>query len=175
MSAKRKPRRARVKPKPTIFARFSLPQKRTVADAGIGFLVACLLLLGGLGAYKYEHREATPEPAAAGALRVVVVYESAELPKLPPDQLNCLYSLRVREYLDSHCAKGPDGKTPEFRIYDKDSDPSKDSPAMAQLFGRQRKSLPWIVVAKGNRIVAEAPLPGDTEAMLKLLRKYGGE
>lgn len=109
-------------------------------------------------------------PGPVAGLRVLVVYESAELSKLSKGQLAGLTGAAVRQYLTAHCAKGSDGKTPEFRFFDKDTDLSAESPAWRELMARPRPSVPWLVVQNGAK-VAESPLPDD---LLAALQKIGG-
>ena len=51
-------------------------------------------------------------------LRVLMVYESSA--PLPLGQGPVLTGKAVRDYLETHCAVGADGKTREYRIWDKD-------------------------------------------------------
>jgi hypothetical protein len=115
-----------------------------------------------------------PPPIPGNGLRVLVVYESADLARYPPGQLAVLYAKAVRDYLNTHCPPGPDGRTREWRIYDQDTDTSGESKTWQDAMRRPRASLPWIVVSNG-RTGYEGPLPASVADTLALLRKYGGE
>ena len=115
-----------------------------------------------------------PAPIPVDGFRVLVVYESAELPKLPPQQQAVLYARSVRDYRDAKCAVGPDGKTREWRMWDKDSDASGEAKHWQDALKRERKSVPWIIVSTGKGGY-EGPLPASVAETLALLKKHGGE
>ncbi len=116
-----------------------------------------------------------PTPIPDTGFRVLMVYESAEKSKYTAGQLAALDGQAVRDYLDTHCVKGPDGKTPERRIWDKDitrEQAAADSKLWADALERTRgKPLPWLVISTG-KTGYEGPLPEDA---LALLKKYGGD
>jgi hypothetical protein len=112
-----------------------------------------------------------PAPIPEAGLRVLIVYESAELSKLPPAQTNCLYAKNVRDFLNANCATGADGKTREWRIWDKDVDAAQESAVWQSAMKRPRASVPWVLVSNG-KTGYEGPLPADPEALLTLLKKY---
>lgn len=114
-----------------------------------------------------------PAPIPGDGLRVLIVYESADLSKLPPAQLNVLYAKSVRDYLDSHCVKGPDGKTPEYRIWDQNVPTANEAKTWQDAMKRSRSGLPWLIVSNG-KTGFEGPLPPNTDAMLRTLQTYGG-
>jgi hypothetical protein len=114
-------------------------------------------------------------PGPVAGMHVLLTYETAELSKLPPAQLDVLYATAVRAYLDARTAPSPDGKAHEWRMWDKDVDPTNDEPVWKTLLARPHATLPWLVVAGGDGKVAfEGPLPADVDATLALLKKYGG-
>jgi hypothetical protein len=115
----------------------------------------------------------TPSPIPGDGLRVLIVYESAELSKLPPAQATVLYSPEVRGYLDTHCAKGPDGKTPEWRVWDQNVPTGAEAKAWQDAMARKRDRLPWLVVGNG-KAGFEGPLPATVDETLMLLKLYGG-
>lgn len=114
-----------------------------------------------------------PAPIPGDGLRVLIVYESADLAKYPSAQNAILTALPIREYLNAKCPKGPDGKTTEFRIWDKDVDGYSDSPLWGDALKRPRASTPWIVISNG-KTGFEGPLPATVADTLALLKKYGG-
>lgn len=120
------------------------------------------------------------EPAG---LRVLIIEESSERPKLTSQQRLILLSKTVREYLDAKTVKGKGpGGVPwsEWRIYDKDQDVSQDSEHFKRAMGRDRKDkdgqpgkLPWLLI--GNGVSGyDGPLPANVADTMTLLRKHGG-
>jgi hypothetical protein len=115
-----------------------------------------------------------PSPPLPGdGLRVLIVYETAELSKLPAGQATVLYSGEVRGYLDTHCTKGPDGKTAEWRIWDQNVPTGGEAKFWQDAMARKRDRLPWLVVANGKASF-EGPLPATVGETLNLLKQYGG-
>lgn len=116
---------------------------------------------------------AEPAPIPEKGFRVLIVYETADLAKLPASQAAALTSSEVRNYLNSACVVGADGKTKEWRILDKDANLSNESQLWQAAMKRDRKSLPWIVISDGTTGF-EGPLPQNTADVLSLLKKRGG-
>lgn len=115
-------------------------------------------------------------PIAGEGLRMLIVRESADLSSLPSGQVQAMTSADVRAYLQKTCPKGPDGRTPEFRVYDKDQDLAGESATWRAAFARATKKMskvPWIAVSNGHDGF-EGPLPESADALLALLKKYGG-
>lgn len=115
-----------------------------------------------------------PSPIADKGLRVLIVWETSTQPSMPDTQRDILFATAagsVREYLATHCVKV--GTTPEFRILDKDQPDglARESAAWQALWKRERKSLPWIVIANGVTGF-EGPLPPTSAEVLALLAKY---
>jgi len=115
-----------------------------------------------------------PAPIPDAGFRVLMIYETAEVQSLPPAQSSVLFSKQVRDYLDKKCATGRDGKTKEWRIWDKDIDTAGESKAWQAAMSRKRESVPWIVISNGSTGY-EGPLPANVADALSLLKKYGGE
>ena len=118
-----------------------------------------------------------PAPIPAPGLRVLIVYETADLAKLTAGQRAILYSAKVRAHLDSVCVKGPDARTAEWRLWDQNVDASGESVLWQNAMKRARASLPWVVISNPGKGGYEGPLPDGTEAFLTLVKKYesGGE
>lgn len=113
----------------------------------------------------------SPAPIPVDGFRVLMVYESSDLSKLPPGQLSILYGQQVRDYMTSKAAMGPDGKTKEWRILDADT--IGDSPLWQAAMKRPRASLPWVVISDGHKGF-EGPLPKTEAEMMTLLKSIGG-
>lgn len=114
-----------------------------------------------------------PAPIAGDGLRVLIVYESGDLAHLPPARLAIIYDAGVRAYLNQKCPAGPDGKTKEWRIYDRDVDLSGESKTWQDAMRRPRTSVPWLVVSDGKS-GWEGPLPENAEKTLEILKRFGG-
>jgi hypothetical protein len=114
---------------------------------------------------------APPAPISAPGLRVLIVYEAADLGKYPATQVSILSDGSLRAYLLDHCPKGADGKTAEFRIWDKDVDASGDAKLWQDALKLPRERTPWIVVSNGVT-GTQQPLPDNVADTLKLIQKF---
>lgn len=118
----------------------------------------------------------SPAPIPAVGLHVLIVYESADLGKMSAAQQAILYAQSIREYLNTKCPAGPDGKTKEWRIWDKDVATDGESKLWQEAMKRPRSATPWIIVSnldKGGGF--EGPLPTNVADALTLLKKFGGD
>lgn len=111
-----------------------------------------------------------PAVPKASKLKVLIIEETGDRTKLPKTQLNVLFSKTLRDYLDTVTPVGSDGKTHEWRIWDKDSDASSE-PAFWQGAMKLAGSTPWIVVgdADTDKVLLSQKLPltvADTQALL---------
>lgn len=113
----------------------------------------------------------TPQP---GQLKVVIVEETAARNNLPPKQVLVFTSADIRAYALKACSKAADGKTADFRIYDKDVSVAQEPQWVQAAWKEPRQSLPWIVLSNGVTGFS-GPLPQTAEETLSLLKKYGGE
>lgn len=121
-----------------------------------------------------------PEPQPSpGKLSVLIMEDTSQRTKLPASQQAALFSKNVRDYLDSHCKIGPDGKTPEWRLFsaDPNADFSKESVkwqgAVAQFRAYGPVPLPYMMISNGVTGTA-GPFPMTEAETLALLRKWGG-
>lgn len=112
-----------------------------------------------------------PAPLPDPGFRVLIVVESKNKNDLPSAQLQAIYSKDVASYLDAHTIKVDN--QPEWRILDPDTDMSKATQVWKDAMARPRTSLPWILVTNGKDGF-EGPLPPNKDALLKLLKEYGG-
>lgn len=120
-----------------------------------------------------------PEPAP---LWVVIVRDGASLSKLPQSQLTALNGAALRDYCKTHCRPGADGKTPDFRIYEPDTDVSHQSPAIQKAYktaveemtkADPTRTTPWLTLSNGKTGYS-GPLPTDEASILAKLKTYGG-
>ena len=118
----------------------------------------------------------TPDPAPipTAGFRFLIVEETAERSKLPADQREIIGSTVLRLALNAACAKGPDGKSPEWRIIDKDAPMAAESKVWQDAMARPRKSLPWLIVSNGTTGF-EGPLPATVNEVLAIVEKYKGK
>jgi hypothetical protein len=107
-------------------------------------------------------------PVLKPEFRCLILEESEDRTKLPPEQLNILISGTVRDYLDANCVKGKDNQ-PEYRIYDKDAklagvwaDAVKANPPSA---------YPWLYASNGAKGYA-GPLPKTVDEFLAKIKPY---
>lgn len=112
-------------------------------------------------------------PISGDGFRVLVVLESSDRAKLPSSQVTTLTAAEVVNYLNSKCVMGPDGKTREWRVWDKDVPTTAVAKHWADAMKRPRTSLPWVMISTG-KTGYEGPLPATAAEFLTLLKKYGG-
>lgn len=118
---------------------------------------------------------APPAPIAGDGFKVLIVYETGAAGQIPYTQQLVIFDQGVRKYLDTHCVKGEDGKTPERRIWDSHvTGLENETKTWQDAFARKRSSSPWIVISNGKTGI-EAPLPNNAADTLALLKKYGGD
>lgn len=141
-------------------------------------LTAGLLLLLALSGCFKAPRNDTVTPG--NGLVVVIVQDETRAEPLTSGQLTAMGAASVQEYLDAKCAKGADGKTPEFKQYKKGTDVSLQSPEVqkvhrevVQKMEKSGSKDPHIGIKAGRR-TAVGPVPEGEANMLTLLKKYGG-
>lgn len=113
----------------------------------------------------------TPAPIPVAGLRVLIVYESADVGKLSAGQRAIIFGKSVRDALDAKCVIGPDGKTREWRIFDKDVDATADSKLWADAMKRNRTAYPWLIISNGTT-GWEGPLPATAGEFMNLVERY---
>lgn len=116
----------------------------------------------------------TPAPIPLPGLRVMMVYESQDLPRLSEAAKSAMFSAAVRSYLDSHCVRDPGNQLPQRVWIDQHATFGPDAQVWKTALARGQKSLPWIVISTGTTGY-EGPAPATEAEMLALLKKYGGE
>jgi len=114
-----------------------------------------------------------PAPIPGDSNRVLIVYESSDLSKLPASQSVLMSSANVREYLTRKCSKGATG-TPEFRIWDKDTDTSNVGQVWKDAMALPRNAVPWLIVSNGKSGYS-GPLPVNEVELLTKLKQYLGD
>ena len=110
-------------------------------------------------------------PIPYTGLRVLIIYESDDLSKYPPEQTSILYDGSFRKYLDSVTVLGSDGKTHEWRCWDKDISLHDVADLWKNAMSRPHPNLPWIVISNGATGF-EGPLPLNTAETIELVQRY---
>lgn len=115
-----------------------------------------------------------PAPIPAKGLHVMIVLDTADISGLPEAQAQALTATSIRQYLNATCPVGPDGKTHEWRIWDRSVDATNESKLWQDAFKlADSKKLPCVIVSNGTTGEV-VDLPKDTDGLLTLLKKYGG-
>lgn len=110
-------------------------------------------------------------PIKAPGFRVLIVYETAQLSKLPAKQLLIIESQTVRSYLKKKCVTDKDNPQGAYRMWDPDVALDGVPKDWSDALKRPRKSLPWLIVSNGVT-GWEGPLPADTDAAMAIFQKY---
>jgi len=113
----------------------------------------------------------TPAPIPLAGLRVLIVYESRDATTLPAGQQGLLFGKAFRDLLNASCVTGSDGKTKEWRIWDKDVALDGAEAHWATAMKRTRTSVPWILISNG-KTGYEGPLPASVDEATTLIKKY---
>jgi hypothetical protein len=103
------------------------------------------------------------------------VYESKDQTKLKPGHRAAIFGKTFRDFLNSKCVVGADGKTKEWKIWDADVDTAGAEPHWQAAMKRKRDSLPWLVISNHPKGGWEGPLPDNVEDATKLVEKYAGK
>lgn len=100
-----------------------------------------------------------------------MLYESSRLSIYPPSQVKALFDNNLRVYLDSVTTLGPDLKTHEYRIWDKNIVLTNESVIWKNVMARPHPTMPWIVISNGITGY-EGPLPKNTDDTIALIKHY---
>lgn len=115
-----------------------------------------------------------PQPAppiAGGGNRVLIVFESGDLPTYPSGQVAAMQGAELSDYLRAKTARDAENPQGAFRIWDKDV---TTKTAWKDVLARPRASHPWVVISNG-KTGFEGPLPKTGPEIMALLKKYFGE
>lgn len=115
----------------------------------------------------------TPAPIPVAGFRVLILYESADLTKLPKDQHNALYSKTVQDFMTLACVK--ENGVAAWNIWDHDVDTSKAAKHWQDAVKRAKShkdyKTPWIMISDG-KTGFEGPFPKNIDDTMTLLKKY---
>ena len=109
-------------------------------------------------------------PQPVGDLRVLIVFERADLAKYSREVQRILTGDKVADTLRAKCGKDDftgDGKA--YNIWDKDTQ-AKDAPKFwRDALARPRAGVPWIHIFRGDTPVVEKTLPETEAAVIQLI------
>ena len=104
-------------------------------------------------------------PIDLPGLRVLFIYESADISRMSIEQQSILRSRRMARFLDENCVA--DG----WRVLDKDTKYTNPDHHWAKALGRDRDTIPWLVISNGTTGF-EGPLPASVDETISLIEKY---
>ena len=114
-------------------------------------------------------QQQTRVPIPHLGFRVLIVYHTSELSKLPKTQRAVFVSKELHQYLSQRCVGGKAG----YKFLDPSGDLESESALWQDAMDRPREVVPWLIISTGVDGY-EGPLPATPTEMLKLVRKYGG-
>jgi len=130
-------------------------------------ILSAMVLLGGCGISLVDV-VVIPDVAPITDLgnRCLIVYESADVAKMPATQQVIITGSRLRKYLDMACIK--DG----WRIIDADTEfTGGDDVIWIEAMRLPRDGGPWLICSTGKKGFS-GPLPGDIDSVIDLLATY---
>lgn len=121
----------------------------------------------------------TPTVVTPTGFRVIIVFDP--MANNTRDQLNTIYSTTMRDYLNSHCVKGADGR-PEWRMWAPSLEVgTKESPTMVALWNATKSQMGPLLVGSSPQLVISVngaakvyPLPATEADTLSFLKQQGG-
>lgn len=113
----------------------------------------------------------TPPPIDGPGLRMMIVYETGNLPLYPSAQRSAMFSQKVRDYLRPKLYKD-DNTYPALWTVDKDSPPLRVPDWVKTTLDKYKgQTLPYLIVSNGKTGYT-GPVPENTDKLLELLKKY---
>lgn len=121
----------------------------------------------------------TPTVVTPTGFRVIIVFDP--MANNTRDQLNTIYSTTMRDYLNSHCVKGADGR-PEWRMWAPSLEVgTKESPTMVALWNATKSQMGLLLVGSSPQLVISVngaakvyPLPATEADTISFLKQQGG-
>lgn len=121
-------------------------------------------------------------PIPEQGLRVLFVYETKDLSRLPSAQVQMLTAKKVLDYMDAKCVKaaGDIGYLKADPNANYSALPKVWVDAMDRVLGKKPNgegkatSFPWLLISNGKDGY-EGKWPDNADELLALLKKYGGE
>lgn len=106
-------------------------------------------------------------PIAGDGLRVLIIYNSKAEDKLTKGQQDVIFGSKFRTYINSAVVMGPDGKTPERRIWPEDIQAGDEDKKWINALKRPRTASPWLIVSNG-KTGYEGPLVDEDSTVKKI-------
>lgn len=116
-----------------------------------------------------DDEDAAPFPSTGMA--VLITYESSRLNELTAGQRAIIFGGPTRRLLDAKTAMGPDGRTPEYRIWDDETDASAEREVWQKAMAVPRQSDLWLAISNGRGKGFSGPLPADPAAFADILNR----
>ena len=115
----------------------------------------------------------TPSDEKVDNLSVLIIYESADLPKYTISQRSVIQSSDLQTYMNKTLPRDTNNQ-PLWRILDKDvTFPVTCDTTFCKWMGTLDKTkLPMLVLGNKDKIVFQGPLPEDTELVKALIAKH---
>jgi hypothetical protein len=96
---------------------------------------------------------------------------AAKRVKLPRERLNIYWDPQLIQYLDTHCAKDPNGIS-GWVMADVNDDLSNKEKWWQDAAKRPRTDDNWMIVSNPGKGSWEGPLPANIQATLDIIKKY---
>jgi hypothetical protein len=114
-----------------------------------------------------------PSDEKVDNLSVLLIYESADLPKYTISQRSVIQSTDLQMYMNKTLPRDTNNQ-PLWRVLDKDvTFPATCDTTFCKWMGTLDKSkLPMLVLGNKDKIVFQGPLPEDTELVKALIAKH---
>ena len=115
----------------------------------------------------------TPPPVPTPKqISVLITYEQAKL-RQNREYQNIINSSKIKAYLDTHCMMGPDGVTPEYRLYDVNQTLTTENQKWKDAMNLPRQSDFSYAITNGTTGISGV-LPKTEEEFLAILKQWGG-
>lgn len=102
-------------------------------------------------------------PVSEPGLHVLIIEETSARNELKPGQQAIIASVPMMRFLDENC-KG-------WRVWDKDTDVTREAKFWQDAMAVERTSVPWLLVWNGRR-GASGELPATVDEAKKVIGKY---
>lgn len=142
----------------------------TTKDKKLSPFAACAITVGG----GKPDPDPDPDPKPIAGLKVLILEETADRPKLPSAQQSLLTGKKFRDFLDGKCADDPDTNTKKaWRIADKDQDLRQVAKYYQDAQAKAKgQPMPRIVVGSDQGVIYEGPLPASLSEAQALINKF---
>ena len=143
---------------------------RPMAIAGLLFAIG---VIGCNIQWIPDHTALDPSPpqvVVAPQFRFLVIEETLDRPSLPPDQVAIFTSLKLRDYLDSHCVKLADGSK-GYRFVDQNEIDTLPLELKKAGLSFTHGAVPWLFCTDGSKGLS-CPLPANDDELISKIKPY---